>query len=331
LVRTGVRSISVGIAALSIWFALKSTATQGIGPADVGLQTVFPGISIFGTIHPKLLDLRMPLGSQIPDSPAVRMASLETGIASESTVDEDEAQSEPPEITRPCASFEERFFFGQDFASFDERFGGAAVSPDPAPTATAKLEENPDDPAARSAQELAPSASSPLLGEPERRLRITEDQKDSNVDAAHTAIYDIGAHVVYLPDGRTLEAHSGLGSRIDDPRYVNLKGRGPTPPNIYHLTLREHPFHGVRALRLTPIDDRRMYGRDGILAHSYMLGHSGQSNGCVAFSNYPAFLKAYLNGEVDRLVVVEHLPTAPGPKTASGWRLRSLKDLFKRS
>lgn len=332
MVRTGVRSISVGIAALSIWFALKSTATQGVGPVSVGLQTVFPGISVFGTIHPKLLDLRMPLGSQIPNSP-VRMASLETGVASESTVEEDEAQSEPPEVTSPCASFEERFFFGQDFASFDERFGSAAVSPDRAPAKTAKLEENPDGPAARSTQELVPSASTPLPADPERRLRITEDPKDSNplADAAHTAIYDIAAHVVYLPNGHTLEAHSGLGSRIDDPRYVSLKGRGATPPNIYHLTLREHLFHGVRALRLTPADDSRMYGRDGILAHSYMLGHSGQSNGCVAFSNYPAFLKAYLNGEVDRLVVVEHLATAPSPKTASGWRLRSLKDLFKRS
>jgi hypothetical protein len=48
-----------------------------------------------------------------------------------------------------------------------------------------------------------------------------------------------------------------------------------------------------------------------------MLGPNGQSNGCVSFSDYPDFLDAYLKGEVDRLVVVEHLATAPGPKTAS--------------
>jgi hypothetical protein len=335
LVRTGVRSISVGIAALSIWFALKSTGTQGIGPANVRLQAVFPGISVFGTIHPKLLDFRMPLGSQIPDGQGVRMASPDTGIASESTVEENEALSEPPEVTPPCASFDERFFFSQHFASFDERFVGAAVSHGRAPAKIAEAEEEPDSTGTitRPGEVFAPSTPFPFPGV-ERRLGTREDPKDSNALAdsdAHTAIYDIAAHVVYLPDGHSLEAHSGLGARIDDPRFVNLKGRGPTPPNIYQLTLREHLFHGVRALRLVPVGDGDMYGRDGILAHSYMLGHSGQSNGCVAFSNYPAFLKAYLNGEVSRLVVVQHLPAAPGPRTASGWRLRAFKDLFRRS
>jgi hypothetical protein len=335
LVRTGVRSISLGIAALSIWFALKSTGTQGIGPVSVGLQALFPSISVFGTIHPKLVDLRMPLGSQIPDSPGVHIASAETGVASEASVEEDEAQSEPPEVTWPCASFEERFFFGQDFASFDERFVGAGVSPGRAPAKTAELEEEPESTgtAAGPGQEFRPSMPPPFPGVA-RRLRLFEAPKDSTALAdadAHTAVYDISAHVVYLPDGHSLEAHSGLGPRIDDPRYVSLKGRGPTPPNIYQLTLREHLFHGVRALRLVPVGDHDMYGRDGILAHSYMLGRSGQSNGCVAFSNYPAFLRAYLNGEVNRLVVVEHLAAAPNPRTASGWRSHILKDLFRRS
>ena len=35
-----------------------------------------------------------------------------------------------------------------------------------------------------------------------------------------TAVYDISAHTVYLPDGTRLEAHSGLGSKIDDPRSL---------------------------------------------------------------------------------------------------------------
>jgi hypothetical protein len=329
LVRTGVRSISFGIAALSIWFALKSTGTQGIGSISVGLQALLPGISVFGTIHPKLLDLRMPIGSQIPPGPA------ETLVASETTADEiDEDQSDSP-----CTSFEGRFFFRQDFASqdlasFDERFVGAALSPDRVSAQTAALEEELDNTGtATTEQELRPFPPPPFPGVA-RRLRQLEAPKDSNTLAdadAHTAIYDITAHVVYLPDGRSLEAHSGLGARIDDPRYVSLKGRGPTPPNIYHLTLREQLFHGVRALRLVPVGARDMYGRDGILAHSYMLGRSGQSNGCVSFSNYPAFLRAYMNGEVNRLVVVEHLAAAPGPRTASGWRGRSLKDLLKRS
>ena len=45
----------------------------------------------------------------------------------------------------------------------------------------------------------------------------------------------------------------------------------------------------------------------------------------------PAFLDAYLKGEVDRLAVVEHLATAPGSETASGWLPEFIKDLFRRS
>src|SRR5882757_7510607 len=33
-----------------------------------------------------------------------------------------------------------------------------------------------------------------------------------------TAVYDITARTVYLPDGSKLEAHSGLGAKLDDPR-----------------------------------------------------------------------------------------------------------------
>jgi Protein of unknown function (DUF2778) len=118
---------------------------------------------------------------------------------------------------------------------------------------------------------------------------------------------------------------------MDDPRYVAMKNTGPTPPNVYDLKMRESPFHGVRALRLIPTDSSKMYGRDGILAHSYLLGPNGQSNGCVSFSNYQVFLDAYLRGEVTRLVVVERLADAPSPKTASDWLTNTLKDLFRRS
>ena len=56
---------------------------------------------------------------------------------------------------------------------------------------------------------------------------------------------------------------------------------------------------------MTPEDDGTMlYGRAGILAHTYMLGPNGQSNGCVSFKDYDRFLKAYNNGEVTRIVVV---------------------------
>jgi hypothetical protein len=63
--------------------------------------------------------------------------------------------------------------------------------------------------------------------------------------------------------------------------------------------------------------DGKMFGRDGMLAHSYMLGPSGQSNGCVSFSDYSAFLEAYLKGDVDRLVVVDRAGAQDGLGMAS--------------
>jgi hypothetical protein len=151
------------------------------------------------------------------------------------------------------------------------------------------------------------------------------------MDTSHTAIYDITSRTVYLPNGRRLEAHSGLGVHMDDPRYVAITNTGPTPPNVYELKMRESVFHGVRAIRLIPKDDSKMYGRDGILAHSYMLGRNGQSNGCVSFSDYPAFLDAYLRGDITRLVVVDRLADVPSRKTASDWLSNTLKDIFRRS
>ena len=123
-----------------------------------------------------------------------------------------------------------------------------------------------------------------------------------------TAVYDISAHMVYLPDGTRLEAHSGLGDKLDDPRSANVRMRGVTPPHLYDLRPREALFHGVPALRLNPIGgEDAIYGRSGLLAHTYMLGPNGDSNGCVSFKNYEAFLQAYRNGEIKRLAVVARL------------------------
>jgi len=123
----------------------------------------------------------------------------------------------------------------------------------------------------------------------------------------YTAVYDISAHTVYMPDGTRLEAHSGLGSRLDDPRHVDERMRGATPPALYDLEPRESLFHGVRALRLKPVDNEKVYGRAGLLAHTYMLGPNGDSNGWVSFKNYNAFLRAYSNHQVKRLAVVARL------------------------
>src|SRR5262249_54006267 len=151
-------------------------------------------------------------------------------------------------------------------------------------------------------------------------------------DMSRTAIYDITAHVVYLPNGTRLEAHSGLGDRMDDLGAINLRSVGPTPPGLYDLTMREALFHGIEAIRLNPVDNGKMYGRAGILAHPYMLGPNGQSNGCVSLKDYPEFLAAFKRGEFNRIAVVERLDDAPGGRsTATGWITDKIKGLFGRS
>lgn len=122
-----------------------------------------------------------------------------------------------------------------------------------------------------------------------------------------TAVYDISARAVYMPNGARLEAHSGLGGLMDDPAHVNERMVGATPPNVYDLKPRERLFHGVAALRMTPVGESDMLGRSGLLVHSYMLGPNGDSNGCVSIKEYDKFLQAYRNGMVRRLVVVPSL------------------------
>ena len=127
---------------------------------------------------------------------------------------------------------------------------------------------------------------------------------------AGAAVYDISARTVTLPSGERLEAHSGLGDKLDDPRSVDIRMRGATPPGTYDLSEREAAFHGVRALRLNPVGgSAAVFGRAGLLAHTFMLGPNGDSNGCVSFRDYERFLQAYLRGEIRRLVVV----------TGGGW------------
>jgi Protein of unknown function (DUF2778) len=125
-----------------------------------------------------------------------------------------------------------------------------------------------------------------------------------------TAVYDISAHAVYLPNGSRLEAHSGMGNLMDDPEHVNLRMVGATPPTTYDLKPREKLFHGVEALRMIPLDGSATLGRSGLLTHSFMLGPNGQSNGCVSIRNYDSFLQAYKDGVINRLVVVPSLNNA---------------------
>ncbi|MDN3273419.1 DUF2778 domain-containing protein [Frankia sp. RB7] len=131
---------------------------------------------------------------------------------------------------------------------------------------------------------------------------------------SRTAVYDISAKALYLPSGVAIEAHSGMGALMDDPEHVDQRMVGATPPATYDLKPREKLFHGVRALRMTPTDGTSALGRVGLLTHTYMLGPRGDSNGCVSIKDYDRFLKAYDNGEFNRLVVV---PSLSSPATVA--------------
>ena len=107
---------------------------------------------------------------------------------------------------------------------------------------------------------------------------------------------------------REIEAHRGLGEYMDDPNHVDEHLRGATPPDLYDLQPRELLFHGVAAIWLVPVGgDGAVYGREGLLAHPFMMGDNGDSNGCVSIKDYDAFLKAFQDGKVTRLAVVAKL------------------------
>ena len=119
-----------------------------------------------------------------------------------------------------------------------------------------------------------------------------------------TAVYDLSAHAVYLPNGTVLEAHSGMGSLRDDLEHVSVPNLGATPPAVYSLKPREKDFHGVAAIRMTPVEGSDIFGRSGLLVHSYMLGPNGDSNGCISVRDYDRFLKAFNDGQFTHIAVV---------------------------
>ena len=182
-------------------------------------------------------------------------------------------------------------------------------APTEAKTETAKVEEvvpakpqvvayaRPDTPAEKK--------SSGTIGQTLRNLFGGNGSGSGIRAGGGVAVYDISAAKVYMPDGSVLEAHSGIGNMADNPRYVNVKMNGPTPPHTYNLKMRESRFHGVEAVRMLPVDGKNKYGRDGFLTHSYLLrGGREESHGCVAFADYPRFLAAFKAGKVKQMVVV---------------------------
>jgi hypothetical protein len=306
-------------------FVLKSAGTQA-RPADTALPG--PLLSVFGTIHPEIFRLNAPLGSESAGD-RVRLASLEpqAGLfdapakSAPILTDTSAAACQHAPFEERFAAFDDhpaafdRFASADDCASFDERFGLAmrVLPSSPRLPPDQEVQDRPADaPPKATVSNVHVRLAQPRNEVPQPRKELPPLEEDGR-----TAIYDITARTVYLPSGRRLEAHSGFGDLMDNPRHVYVRMQGATPPNVYNLTLRERLFHGVRAIRLNPVDGSRMYGRAGILAHPYMLGANGQSNGCVSLSDYPEFLNAFLRGEVTRLVVVERLES-PASKFAAG-------------
>jgi hypothetical protein len=295
------------------------------------------------------------VASSIQASPGVRVAALPTALSfgERFWFGQSSAMGSSGESAQASLSFDDRFT-GEGLSDMPRSVAAlpratiARAAPAAAPRATSRSTVAQAAPKRRPDSRIqlasvsdaslplayAPSDSvkgSAITGSTGRDLPASASDPLTDIDTSRTAIYDITARTVYLPNGRRLEAHSGLGDHMDDPRYAHMRMTGPTPPNVYNLRMRESLFHGVRAIRLVPTDSSKMHGRAGILAHSYMLGPSGQSNGCVSFDNYQAFLDAFERGEVSRLVVVERLADAPSPKSAADWFSNTLKDIFRRS
>jgi hypothetical protein len=227
------------------------------------------------------------------------------------------------ELTQGLASSDWRRSLGTDSSAVvtDGKPAATAANEIPLPRArpvTADVQVASADPA----QSLPPAAEpkqdrsvlqklSDLLPNKMSLASLTPFQRGPDLAAlgydSQTAVYDISAHAVYLPNGMALEAHSGIGHLRDDPDHVDQRMVGATPPATYDLKPREALFHGVRALRMTPAEGSTTLGRAGLLVHSYMLGAEGDSNGCVSVRDYDRFRKAFDDGEVTRLIVVPSL------------------------
>lgn len=192
--------------------------------------------------------------------------------------------------------------------------------PSARPKAPASVTEKPDASAKDNSKAKAREMPSNMLAyaRPENPLASDSDEerpslfsRKPKLPGRGVAVYDISAGIVHMPNGEKLEAHSGRAHMRDNPKFVHVKNRGPTPPNVYSLRMRESRFHGIEAIRMTPVGDAKMYGRDGFLTHTYLLRKRGDSSGCVVFEDYNKFLNAFKRGHVKTLIVVPRMTELP--------------------
>ena len=236
----GLRAIPFGIAAMVLGFILKSAGTQA-GPADT-----LPGlrVSVFGTIHPEIFGLSAPLGSG-SRSDRIRLASLEPQVglfdvsakAAPILTDTSAAACQNAPFGARFAALDDhpapfdRFASADDCASFDERFGLAMRVLPSSPRLPPDQEVQnrlADAPRKANVSNVHVGLAQPRNEVPQPRKEVPPLEEDGR-----TAIYDITARTVYLPSGRRLEAHSGFGDLMDNPRYAHVRMQGATPPNVY--------------------------------------------------------------------------------------------------
>jgi hypothetical protein len=354
LVRIGVGPIAASAVAFATGFIAYLWLMAGPVPVNAASGIQARVHSAFDSLDPALLDPGAVSQGANQGGFHARFVALGATDTSRFVRDGRYDQAEPDS---GLPSFGERFSFDQSngetqlLASFDDRFtvesaaapvqSAAATPPaDVQRVAAASLMPRarpaaaPQRSAGRFQLASASATSLPLSYAPTDSVKNSDmgsalkeltPKTPRDGDKKRTAIYDITARTVYLPNGRRLEAHSGLGDHMDDPRYADRRMTGPTPPNVYNLRMRESLFHGVRAIRLIPTDNAKMNGRAGILAHTYMLGASGASNGCISIKDYNAFLRAFERGEIDRIVVVERLGDPPPQQSVAEW----FRDLFR--
>jgi hypothetical protein len=292
-----------------------------LGPAMASLVVVAPRGEM-----PDLLQDVAPANSvaELKDMKPVEMAALEqTALEDDAAAEDEEAvaiveepaaavpdyslpKAGPLPVIRPSAGTDEKPAKPNALAAI------AAVAPqkpgkpadDEKPTVLAFAK--PDNPMRQEPLRPVPAPNWPGLG-------------------TKVAIYDITNGVVHMPNGTKLEAHSGIGKMRDNPSFTHVTMRGPTPPGTYKLSMRESLFHGVAAIRLTPIDGKAPQGRTGLLAHSFLLRVRGDSHGCVAFAEYDRFLKAFQRGEITHMVIV---PKYDGKRPGRGTNGGFLAKLF---
>lgn len=190
--------------------------------------------------------------------------------------------------------------------------------PSARPKAPASLTQKPDATLEKKPKANALPSTMLAYAKPDNPLMSDSDEERPSLFSRRpklpgrgVAVYDISAGVVHMPNGETLKASSGRGKYRDNPSYVHIKNRGSTPPNVYSLRMRETRFHGVEAIRMTPVGDAKMYGRDGFLTHTYLLRVPGDSSGCVVFADYKRFLNAFKRGQVKTLIVVPRMAELP--------------------